>query len=124
MHTYREARWTARSVQGIVAAKVEAHDGGVVMGKLDIGSSTDAIVLLDPDHRPPEVIAWRPLPDVLRVTSGGDVVWRSALMPEETTAKCWLTLESSGDRFRARTYSYECDVDPESGQIARKTFTR
>ena len=111
-------------MQGIVAAMAEVNDGGVVVTRLDIEGSTDSIVLLDPDHRPPEVLAWQPFPNVLRVTSGGDVVWRSALVPEETTAKCWLTLEWSGDHLRARTYSFECELDPASGQIVRKTFTR
>jgi hypothetical protein len=101
----------------------QVNDGGVVITELDVEGSTDVVVLLDPERRPPEVLAWHPLLNVLRMTSAGDVVWRSALVPEETTMKCWLGVEWIDGVLRARTYSYDCELDSDSGQIVRTTFT-
>lgn len=99
-------------------------DGGVVIAELDVEGSADSIVLLDPERRPAQVLAWHPFPNVLRVTRDGKVVWRSALMPDETTAKCWLRVEWVDGVLRTWTYSYDCELDPDTGLIVRSTFTK
>jgi hypothetical protein len=107
-----------------VVAVDQVIDGGVVIAELGVAGSTDSIVLLDPERRPAGVLTWHPFPNVLRVTRSGDIVWRSALVPEETTAKCWLGVEWLDGALRARTYSYECELDPHNGQVVRATFTK
>jgi len=107
-----------------VTAVDQVIDGGVVIAKLGVAESTDSIVLLDPKRRPAQVLGWHPFPNVLRVTSAGDVIWRSALVPRETAAKCWLDVDWVDGRLRARTYSYDCELDPDTGQIVQSTFTK
>lgn len=86
-------------------------------------NSDDVVVLLDPERRPTGVLPWHPFRNVLRVTPAGDIVWRAELVPGETTAKCWHGIEFKG-ALRARTYSYDCLLDPESGAIVESTFTK
>jgi hypothetical protein len=99
-------------------------DGGIVVAELGVEGSADSIVLLDPERRPARVLSWHPFPNVLRVTGDGEIVWRSALVPEETTAKCWLGVNWVDGALRTWTYSYDCELDPDTGQIIRSTFTK
>ena len=98
-------------------------DGGVVIAEVAVPGSTDSIVLLDPEQRPAGVLAWHPFANVLRVTSTGEVVWRCALLPHETTAKCWLSMDWT-ESLRVSTYSYNCELDPMTGAIAHTEFTK
>jgi hypothetical protein len=99
-------------------------DGGFVIGELAVEGSTDSVVLLDPDRRPEHVPAWHPFRNVLRVTRGDEVVWRSELVRDETTAKCWLRVHWDGESLRAHTYSYDCELDPSTGQLNGSAFTK
>ena len=99
-------------------------DGGVVMTVLSLVGSSDSIVLLDPERRPPGVLHWHPFANVLRVTASGEIVWRGDLLRQETTAKCWIGVAWVGPRLRAWTYSYECELDPATGRIVRSHFTK
>lgn len=99
-------------------------DGGIVIAELGVEGSADSIVLLDPERRPAQVLAWHPFPNVLRVTRDGETVWRRALVPEETTAKCWLRVDWVDGALHTWTYSYDCELDPDTGRIIRSTFTR
>jgi hypothetical protein len=99
-------------------------DGGFVIAEFAVEGSADSIVLLDPERRPAQVLAWHPFPNVLRVTDADEIVWRSALVPEETTAKCWLGVEWVDGALRTWTYSYDCELDPGTGHISRSTFTK
>jgi hypothetical protein len=111
-------------VSGILIGVERVIDGGIVIAEVGLEGSTDAIVLLDPERRPAQVFAWHPFPNVLRVTCVGEIVWRSALVPQETTAKCWLGVEWVDGALRAWTYSFDCELDPGTGQIVRSTFTK
>ena len=99
-------------------------DGGIVIAELGVEWSADAIGLLVRERRPAKVLAWHPFPNVLRVTRDGEIVWRSALVPEETTAKCWLRVEWVDGALRTWTHSYDCELDPDTGRIIRSTFTK
>ncbi len=93
------------------------------MASVSIPGTDDSVVLLDPERRPDGVLPWHPFPNVVRVTPEGKVVWRAELVPGETTAKCWLGIESDMS-LRAWTYSYDCGLDPETGRIINTTFTK
>jgi hypothetical protein len=88
-----------------------------------ICSAPTTAVLLDPDRRPDGLEVWHPFHNVLRVGPAGELLWRAELPRHETTAKCWLGL-TLDDSLRAVTYSYECELDPDSGRILSTTFTK
>ena len=96
---------------------------GVVVASLPAPGSTDRVVLLDPAKRPDGALPWHPFPNVLRVSASGEVRWRSELVPGETTAKCWVSIEWA-HALTARTFSYECDLDPSTGRIVETRFTK
>lgn len=98
-------------------------DGGVVAASVRVPASDDEIVLLDPDQRPEGVEAWHPFHNILRLGSAGDVLWRAELLPSETTAKCWTGV-SFDDALRATTYSWVCELDPDSGRIVSSMFVK
>jgi len=108
----------------VQSARVERTiDGGVVMATVMLPNTDDVVVLLDPDHRPDGVLPWHPFNNVLRVSPSGQIVWRAELLSAETTAKCWHGVEFEGG-LRARTYSYECMLDSETGRIVDSTFMK
>jgi hypothetical protein len=98
-------------------------DGGVVASAVELPGADDTVVLLDPDRRPYGVEAWHPFRNVIRVGPDGGVRWRPELLPQETAAKCWTELRFDGS-LRVFTYSYECELDPESGRIISTEFTK
>jgi hypothetical protein len=100
-----------------------AVDGCVVAAVVELPGTYDAAVLLDPDRRPAGVEAWHPYHNIVRVSPDGVLRWRAELLPQETTAKCWLGLQVDGS-LRATTYSWECELDPESGRIISSEFTK
>jgi hypothetical protein len=98
-------------------------DGGVVIAEVSIPGTEDTVVLLDPERRPEGVLPWHPFHNLLRVDSDDNVVWRAELSMNETTAKCWMGMRFD-DVLRAWTYSYDCDIDPDSGGILETRFTK
>ena len=106
------------------AVRVDDRLEGVVTARLLLPGCTDTIVLLDPEHRPEGLCSCHPFPNVARVTVNGSVVWRSELLPQETTAKCWNRITWDGARLLASTYSYVCELDPVTGRIVSETFTK
>lgn len=104
-------------------AVVRLVDGGVVIASARVPGTSDSVVLLDPDQRPDGVLPWHPFHNVLRVTDGGEVLWRADLIPNETTAKCWLRMKYE-TALRVWTYSYDCELDPETGRIIRSRYTK
>ncbi|MGN6696205.1 MAG: hypothetical protein ACTHN0_18645 [Aquihabitans sp.] len=101
----------------------EVVGGGVVLTRLSVPGSSDSVVLLDPNRRPEGVLPWHPYRNLLRVTAAGDIRWRAELVPDETTAKCWTAM-AWGTGLTAVTYSYECELDADTGRIIRATFTK
>lgn len=95
----------------------------MVAAEVRLPATDDTIVLLDPDQRPDGVLPWHPFHNVLRITPEGEVRWRAELLSEETAVKAWLGLDFDG-ALRVWTWSYNCELDPESGRIVRKTFTK
>lgn len=83
----------------------------------------DTVVLLDPRQRPEGVLDWHPFHNVLRLSPEGEVRWRAELVPEEDAVKAWLGVDFDG-ALRVWTYSYNCELDPETGRIVAKTFTK
>jgi hypothetical protein len=98
-------------------------DGCVVAAVVELPGTDDTVVLLDPDRRPDGVEAWHPYHNIVRVNPDGVLRWRAELLPQETTAKCWLGLRFDGS-LRATTYSWKCELDPESGPIVSSKFTK
>jgi hypothetical protein len=98
-------------------------EGGVVVAEVSIPGTRDTIVLLDPERRPEAVLPWQPFQNLLRVGEDDSVRWRAELVPNETTAKCWMGVTFDGS-LRAWTYSYECDIDLDSGRIVSTSFTK
>lgn len=68
-------------------------DGAVIMTILAVPGSEDAIVLLDPEWRPPVIEKWHPFPNIVRVGPSGQVRWRAELTPHETTAKSYYRVD-------------------------------
>jgi predicted phage-related endonuclease len=100
-----------------------APDGGKVIATLPVPASEDVIVLLDPDVRPSGVEKWHPFPNILRMSSSGDVVWRSELLPNDTW-KCYLAVEWEGEDLLAMAASYRVRLDTASGKVTDSTFTK
>ncbi|HEX3567261.1 MAG TPA: hypothetical protein VHU17_17980 [Acidimicrobiales bacterium] len=101
-----------------------ASSEDMVIRELPISGSDDVIVLLDPEHRPEGVEAWHPFPNILRLTSAREVLWRCALLPQETAWKCYLSVGWEGDRLIAEAPSYKVTLDPGSGAIIGSVFTK
>ena len=99
-------------------------DGGVAMTVLPVPGSDDVIVLLDPDRRPDGVLPWHPFHNLVRLEPSGVVRWRAELVPGESTAKCWMSAGWANSTLWARTYSWECGLDPATGRIACSRFTK
>jgi hypothetical protein len=98
---------------------------GTVIRELAIVDSDDVIVLLDPEDRPEGIEPWHPFPNILRTTHTGEVVWRCALLPQETTWKCYLSVEWVGDgKLIAHAPSYRVTLDPASGAIIDSVFLK
>jgi hypothetical protein len=100
------------------------HGDGTVINELPVDGSEDVIVLLDPERRPTGVEAWHPFPNIMRMSPAGEVLWRSALLPQETAWKCYLSVEWVDDKLVARAPSYKVTLDPESGAIVESVFTK
>jgi hypothetical protein len=98
-------------------------DGGTVVAEFPVPESGDVIVLLDPDQRPAGVLPWHPFQNVLRLSSNGEIIWRAELVPGESTAKCWMRIEFD-HVLTAWTWSYVCELDPDTGRIVNSTFTK
>jgi hypothetical protein len=81
------------------------------------------VVLLDPDHRPAGVEPWHPNPNLFRVAADGSVRWTAELLPNEHSAKCWTGVHYDGSLV-AFTYSWECELDAETGRILVARFTK
>lgn len=96
----------------------------MVVTTLELPGTTDVVILLDPDQRPGDVLPWHPFQNIVRIASDGTVIWRSELVPGETTAKCWDAVDWVDGRLRATTYSYTCELDPASGRIVDSVFTK
>jgi hypothetical protein len=62
--------------------------------------------------------------DDLRRPRSGWAMMSPALAPDETAAKCWLRVEWIDGALRTWTYSYNCELDPDTGQVIRATFTK
>ncbi len=92
--------------------------------ELPVPNSEDLIVLLDPERRPPGVEAWHPFPNILRIGRSGDVLWRCAILPQETAWKCYLSVEWEGEKLVAAAPSYRVILDPASGAIIDCEFTK
>ncbi|MGD0638131.1 MAG: hypothetical protein ABSA72_08860 [Nitrososphaerales archaeon] len=101
-----------------------ASDEGTVITELPVPGSEEVIVLLDPEDRPVGVEAWHPFPNVMRLSSGGEVLWRCALLPQETAWKCYLAVEWQGDKLIAKAPSYRVTLDPMSGAIIDSEFVK
>jgi len=99
-------------------------DEGVVMRELPVPGSEDVIVLLDPKHRPEGVESWHPFANIMRIGRSGEVLWRCALLPQETAWKCYLGVEWQGDELIAQAPSYRVTLDPTSGTIIGSVFTK
>ena len=113
-----DARFTDESVwQGAVGA-------GVVVTILALPDTNDAIVLLDPDQRPPGIERWHPFHNIVRVTPTGDVCWRSELLPHETTMKSYYRVAWRERTLVALTSSYECELDADSGRLLNSRFIK
>lgn len=119
--TRRYAR--ASASDAIIVDVVQFVDGGVVRSSVDLPDTDDVIVLLDPERRPDGVLPWHPFPNILRVAASGEIKWRSELIPQETTAKCWMGVSFDGS-LRAWTYSYDAELDPETGRLLTSRFTK
>lgn len=61
---------------------------GRVIRELTVPGCEDVIILLDPEQRPARVETWHPFPNIMRIDRAGDVLWRCALLPQETAWKC------------------------------------
>jgi hypothetical protein len=97
---------------------------GTVISELPVRGSEDVIVLLDPQRRPTGVEDWHPFPNIMRMSPTGEVLWRSALLPQETAWKCYLLVERLDDKLIAQAPSYKVTLDPESGAIVESVFTK
>lgn len=97
---------------------------GTVTKELPVPDSEDLIVLLDPERRPPGVEAGHPFPNILRIGRSGDVLWRCALLPQETAWKCYLSVDWEGEKLVAAAPSYRVILDPASGAIIDSEFTK
>lgn len=98
-------------------------NGGVVTAVVALPNTEDVVVLLDPERRPDGVLRWHQFHNVLRITSSDAVCWRAELVPEETTVKCWYGIRFD-DALRAWTWSWDCELDPDTGRIVHSTFTK
>jgi len=108
----------------LIYGRAMPGDEGVVMRELPVPGSEDVIVLLDPKHRPEGVESWHPFANIMRIGRSGEVLWRCALLPQETAWKCYLGVEWQGDELIAQAPSYRVTLDPTSGTIIGSVFTK
>ena len=87
-----------------------------------MSGSDDAIVLLDPDQRPEGVLPWHPFFNLLRVAANGEVVWRAPMV--ERSVKSWVSVSYEDDKLFASAWSWSCELDPATGRIIDKVFTK
>jgi hypothetical protein len=85
--------------------------------------TSDAIVVLDWMDRPKGVGSWHPCQNLLRIRPDGSIVWQASL-PSAETLKRFTAAEWSDGKLIAHTWSYECEVDPETGQLLTTAFTK
>jgi hypothetical protein len=109
------AKTTWRVAEGRVESSIEdvvrwsgLVDGGHVRTLLTIDGSDDAIVLLDPDLRPLGVETWHPFPNVVRIGSSGNVIWRAS--PVRQRFKYWYAIEWNEGRLVAFAPSYDVEI--------------
>lgn len=108
----------------LIYGRTMASSEGTVNRELPIRGSEDVIVLLDPERRPEGVEAWHPFANIMRLSGGGEVLWRCALLPQETAWQCYLSVEWEGDKLIAYAPSYKVTLDPGSGAIIDSVFTK
>jgi hypothetical protein len=77
-----------RSAALLIYGRAMQRGEGTVIRELHVPGSEDVIVLLDPEQRPDDVEAWHPFPNIMRIGPSGEVLWRCALLPQETAWKC------------------------------------
>ena len=116
---------TSRTEEAVTTIPVADHtiESCIVVTIVRLADTADVVILLDPDRRPQGIMAWYPFPNVLRITPQGVVKWRAELLPNETTAKCWLDLRYDGS-LQVSTYSFSSVLDPETGRITSTVFDR
>jgi len=118
----RVASQTEEAVSTIPVAD-HTIENCVVVTMVRLADTADTVILLDPDRRPRGIMEWHPFPNVPRIAPQGLVKWRAELLPNETTAKCWLNLHYDGT-LQVRTYSFSCVLDPETGRISSTSFDK
>ena len=101
----------------------ETVDGGFVLKRVGLPDTEDSVVLLDPDRRPEGVLPWHPFANLLRVTPGGEVVWRAEPLAGDDW-KCWVGVASDDRTLRAWGSAHVCVIDVESGSIVSSSFTK
>lgn len=79
------------------------------------------LVLLDPDAFTRK---WGQFQNLICINPKGDKIWIAEL-PTSTTGDCYHTLEIIDDRINAYSWcSYKCFINPETGKIIEKNFTK
>lgn len=79
------------------------------------------LVLLNPDSNMKE---WGQFKNLIGVDEQGTILWKADL-PTTITGDTYHSLEIRDDKIYAYSWcSYECCIDPVTGKILNKTFTK
>jgi hypothetical protein len=100
-------------------------DGRPAISAVLLPGTEDAVVILSAKglRRPlGELKRW---PNLVRVRPDGTIVWRASADPTSTEGDGWTSVGIEGDTLHGFTWScYVCQIDPKSGSVLSRVFTK
>jgi hypothetical protein len=85
-----------------------------------VGINDWVVVLYDPDSNPRR---WGTFPNLAAVDRDGHVLW-VAETPTTDTGDCYVAIRSADPLVVHSWSTYKCEIDPGSGQIVSRVFTK
>jgi hypothetical protein len=71
-----------------------------------------------------KVVFYREIYNLFRISPSMDILWKAEL-PTTNTGDSYHSLDIVNDKIRAYSWcSYECFIDPKTGKIIEKIFTK
>ena len=117
-----EDLWAANEERVVWRGRPE---GRPAISAVSLPGTDDAVVILSATGLRKPLRELKTWPNLVRVRPDGTVVWRTSADPNSTEGDAWTSVRIEGVTLYGSTWScHVCQIDPESGSVLSKVFTK
>jgi hypothetical protein len=100
-------------------------EGRPVISAISLPGTDDAAAILSARGLRTPLRELKTWPSLVRVRPDGTIVWRVSADPHSTEGDGWTSVGVKDDTIYGFTWScHLCQIDPESGSVLSKVFTK